>query len=303
MSGSCFLFNEPHRCCSPTAAVVLGEGPATVLQTLHWRLERSTHTYGGLPWVYDTYPAWHEDWFPHWSERTVKRHFASLKARGIVIIRHDLNAHAYDTTSWFTIDYGKLAEIEGLKDLLSQRSDKLAEPENQGHKPKGQSGTSPDWPTCQNGTDETLRFQHQEKTPGEDVSHTPDVLCPPAAAALAVVAPLQQATESAEEESPAPDEPAVSALRESEPAATSEAPAELLATPQGGEPGKPRAQGACVPGCPPEFGRTYRLAWFDAPQEVGPGTLDPKGMRLMALSSPTLAAQLAALYQEECAHA
>jgi hypothetical protein len=309
MSESCALLGLSMRSFSPALARLLGKGPATFLQTLHWRLEHSTHRLGGRPWVYDTYDAWQEDWFPHVSTRTLKRHVQALRDKGLVITRNDLNAAAYDTTLWYTIDYDALNRLDSRERLTPQRSDKTAGAANPGPRPKGQSGTSPPRPKGQNVPDETLRFQNQEKTPGEDISHVPDVVagegvgCLPQAAALVQGAAQPEAPVSAQErESPAPCTTPVSHAVQPEAAgavAKHEAPAELRAAPQRGEAGLSWANGACQRAAPPEFGFQYLPAWSDARREVG-HRLDERGARFL---SAGFLESLTTRYPQEFAYA
>ncbi|WP_035020335.1 DnaD domain protein [Anoxybacillus flavithermus] len=90
----------------PTVAVKLGLNESIFLQQLHYWLTKSTHTYDGYTWVYNTYEGWKKQ-FPFWSESTIRRTIVRLEKKGIVVSRY---RSKLDKTKWYRIDYDVLAE-------------------------------------------------------------------------------------------------------------------------------------------------------------------------------------------------
>ncbi|AST07817.1 DnaD domain-containing protein [Anoxybacillus flavithermus] len=91
----------------PTVAVKLGLNESIFLQQLHYWLEKSTHTYDGYTWVYNTYEGWKKQ-FPFWSESTIRRTIVRLEKKGIVVSRY---RSKLDKTKWYRIDYHVLANV------------------------------------------------------------------------------------------------------------------------------------------------------------------------------------------------
>ncbi|MCX8002004.1 MAG: DnaD domain protein [Anoxybacillus mongoliensis] len=93
----------------PTVAVKLGLNESIFLQQLHYWLGKSTHTYDGYTWVYNTYEGWQKQ-FPFWSESTIRRTIVRLEKKRIVVSRY---RSKLDKTKWYRIDYDVLAEVLG----------------------------------------------------------------------------------------------------------------------------------------------------------------------------------------------
>lgn len=91
----------------PTVAVKLGLNESIFLQQLHYWLTKSTHTYDGHVWVYNTYEGWQKQ-FPFWSESTIRRTIVRLEKKGIVVSRY---RSKLDKTKWYRIDYHVLANV------------------------------------------------------------------------------------------------------------------------------------------------------------------------------------------------
>lgn len=91
----------------PTVAVKLGLNESIFLQQLHYWLGKSTHTYDGYAWVYNTYEGWQKQ-FPFWSESTIRRTIVRLEKKGIVVSRY---RSKLDKTKWYRIDYDVLAQV------------------------------------------------------------------------------------------------------------------------------------------------------------------------------------------------
>lgn len=117
------LINEPPLQVLPSLAVAVGLNEAIVLQQLHYWLEKSTHIHDGRRWVYNTTAEWQEN-FPFWSEPTIRRVFASLKKKGVVLTGN-YNRAGFDRTLWYSIDYEKLEEMARPFDEIVTPCDQL----------------------------------------------------------------------------------------------------------------------------------------------------------------------------------
>ena len=111
------LINEPPLQVLPSLACKLGLNEAIFLQQLHYWLENPK--IGKLvdqgKWIRNTIDQWQEN-FPFWSDKTIKRVIGSLKEKGLVITRNDLNQLGIDNTNWYTIDYKVLLDLETIAD-------------------------------------------------------------------------------------------------------------------------------------------------------------------------------------------
>lgn len=93
-------------------AMALGDlNEAIVLNQLNYWMnineKAGKNRIDGRYWVYNTYAKWREENFPYWSETTIKRVFARLESKGIVISANH-NKASFDKTKWYTIDYEQL---------------------------------------------------------------------------------------------------------------------------------------------------------------------------------------------------
>ncbi|KHF28398.1 hypothetical protein LR68_02793 [Anoxybacillus sp. BCO1] len=75
-----WLVNDDPLFVLPTVAVRLGLNESIFLQQLHYWLGKSTHTYDGHVWVYNTYEGWQKQ-FPFWSESTIRRTIVRLEKK------------------------------------------------------------------------------------------------------------------------------------------------------------------------------------------------------------------------------
>ena len=112
---SSLLFDEPPLVVSPTLATIIGLNEAIVLQQIHYWLQinqkTNNHYRDGRYWTYNSIPQWKENNFPFWSESTVKRTFASLEKKGIVLSAKLYDGHSYDQRKRYSINYDKLQDI------------------------------------------------------------------------------------------------------------------------------------------------------------------------------------------------
>lgn len=106
-----FLVGERPIIVIPSLAVKLGMKEAIVLQHVHYWLSVSRNEKDGRKWVYNTYEEWKKQ-LPFWSLSTIKRTIAILEEKGY-LLSDNFNAHNWDQTKWYSIDYEKLKEIEG----------------------------------------------------------------------------------------------------------------------------------------------------------------------------------------------
>ncbi len=104
------LIDEPPLQVLPSLAVAIGLNEALVLQQFHYWLQRSQHEHDGRKWIYNTFEVWQQQ-FPFWSLRTIKTVIGNLEKTGLVLTGN-YNAHSWDRTKWYSIDYDKIRELE-----------------------------------------------------------------------------------------------------------------------------------------------------------------------------------------------
>lgn len=121
---SALLLNESPLVIIPSLATAIGLSEAVVVQQVHYWLERSSHTIDGRTWVYNSLPAWREQ-FPFWSQSTVKRTISRLEKAGI-LISGQYNRDTRDKTKWYTIDYERLDEAAKQSENPSGQNDLMA---------------------------------------------------------------------------------------------------------------------------------------------------------------------------------
>ena len=111
-STSKLLLDESPYTVQPSLAKLIGLNEAIVLQKIHYWLLILGHEHNGMLWVYNSYAQWRTDNFPFWSVSTIRRIFKSLKKQELIEIDR-FNKRMYDQTNWYTVNYGKLAQIVG----------------------------------------------------------------------------------------------------------------------------------------------------------------------------------------------
>lgn len=120
---SALLLNESPLVIVPSLAVAIGLPEAVLVQQVHYWLERSNHHIEGRVWVYNSLPAWCEQ-FPFWSKSTVKRTISRLEKSGI-LISGQFNRDTRDKTKWYTIDYERLEELANQSEIPSGQNDPM----------------------------------------------------------------------------------------------------------------------------------------------------------------------------------
>jgi hypothetical protein len=122
------LFNSPPLVVNRELAGLIGLNEAIVLQQLHYWIENNRtadrNNREGFCWTYNSIKNWQASDFPFWSFDTVKRTFASLERKGL-LITGNFNRLKLDQTKWYRIDY------EALETLISPISAKCPNAEMQ----------------------------------------------------------------------------------------------------------------------------------------------------------------------------
>lgn len=107
------LFNkEDILLVNRRLAAIVGLNEAIVLQQIHYWVKKKGGgiEYQGVRWVFNSLERWQEQ-FPFWSQDTVKRALAALKAKGLVRVEK-LSDVGRDRTNYYTIDYKQVALLE-----------------------------------------------------------------------------------------------------------------------------------------------------------------------------------------------
>ena len=107
------LFNkEEILLVNRRLAYLIGLNEAIVLQQIHYWVKKKGGgvEHQGVRWVFNSLERWQEQ-FPFWSQDTVKRALAALKAKGLVRVEK-LSQVGRDRTNYYTIDYKQIALLE-----------------------------------------------------------------------------------------------------------------------------------------------------------------------------------------------
>jgi uncharacterized phage protein (TIGR02220 family) len=122
------LIQENPMVVLPSLAEKMGLNQAIVIQQFHYWLVSSKHMIEGRKWIYNSYKEW-ELQFKFWSGKTIERTIRSLEEQGY-LLSANYNRSKQDKTKWYTINYEKLAELDGsFKDNLSSSTIQIEEPE------------------------------------------------------------------------------------------------------------------------------------------------------------------------------
>jgi len=109
------LFDEYPIVISRELAKIIGLNESIVLQQIHYWIELNRKTKSnfrdGRYWTYNSIKKWHENDFSFWGLNTVKRTFASLESKGLLIVGN-YNKAGYDRTKWYSIDYEVLETLK-----------------------------------------------------------------------------------------------------------------------------------------------------------------------------------------------
>lgn len=107
------LFNkEEILLVNRRLAALIGLNEAIVLQQIHYWVKKKGGgvEHQGCRWVFNTLERWQEQ-FPFWSQDTVKRALAALKAKGLIRVEK-LAQVGRDRTNYYTVDYKQMALLE-----------------------------------------------------------------------------------------------------------------------------------------------------------------------------------------------
>lgn len=102
-----YLVNEYPLIVLPSLATLIGLNEAIILQQIHyWTSNPKIGIEAdGCRWVRNTVDEWHDENFPFWSVKTIRRAIYRLEELGLVLTRSDLNQANYDKTKWYSVDY------------------------------------------------------------------------------------------------------------------------------------------------------------------------------------------------------
>lgn len=88
----------------PELAVRIGLNEAIVVQQVHYWLRNSGREREGRIWIYKTYPEWHEQDFPFWSNSTIGRIFRGLED-DLILISKQFDASEWSHKKYYSIRY------------------------------------------------------------------------------------------------------------------------------------------------------------------------------------------------------
>jgi DnaD/phage-associated family protein len=103
------LENEITMVFQPKLAEIFGVTESIILQQMHYWLLKSKHIIDGVPWIYNSYEAWHSQ-INFLCRRTIIRAIKKLEDAGVVL-SSNFNRSKMDKTKWYTIDYEKLNSL------------------------------------------------------------------------------------------------------------------------------------------------------------------------------------------------
>ncbi|PLT35640.1 hypothetical protein [Bacillus sp. V5-8f] len=105
------VINDTPLLINSSLAMKIGLNEAIMLQLVHFWLSKSHQWVRGRKWVCYTYQDWNRQ-LPFWSVSTIKRSIKELERKGY-LISDRFNHIQMDQTKWYSINYQKLAVLEG----------------------------------------------------------------------------------------------------------------------------------------------------------------------------------------------
>jgi len=177
------LIDEYPLMVLPTFAKKIGLKNAIFVQQVYF-LTQTKHQNNDIytykdnhMWVFNNIDEWHENYFPFFSKRTLKRVIKKCEDEGYIISTNKYNKSEYDKTKWYRINHEKISELaeEIEKHIMIKREKKVEKAKKKSKKkaeqfekmnktkfnsnkdlPLGQNGTMPEnsvfLPLGQNGT-------------------------------------------------------------------------------------------------------------------------------------------------------
>lgn len=116
----------------PRLATALGLEQALVLQQIHYLLSNPANgrSIRGRRWIFNTYAQWRSQYFPFWSERTIRRALTGLEACGAVAAcQPDGNV---SRRKYYRVNVGTLRKLVGANsdaaNLATSKRPKVAHP-------------------------------------------------------------------------------------------------------------------------------------------------------------------------------
>lgn len=109
---------------SPKLAVRLGLNEAMLLQQIHYLItnldnQKIIRVSLGQRWIKKSYKNWREDYFPFFSEVTIKRALISLEKAGYIVSAIlDHGKDGLERTKWYTVDYGNVEALAAELDAI-----------------------------------------------------------------------------------------------------------------------------------------------------------------------------------------
>lgn len=171
------LIEAPPLQVIPQLAKAIGLNEAIVLQQIHYWLLRSDNDRDGRKWVYKSTPEWSEE-FPFWSEATIKRTVAILKAKGLILITKK-SATSWERVNWYTVDYEALSRIGSICTDAPAQDDtmhRVKTTRSIGSKSDDRSGQPDPITLTTETTSETTTKKPAAVRPGMDYTPTASVL-------------------------------------------------------------------------------------------------------------------------------
>lgn len=119
------LIEEPPLQVLPSLALKIGLNEAIVLQQLHYLLRNPQFgcRIAEHQWIFNTYEQWRSQYFPFWSEVTIKRTFANLAEMKLIVSCQPEGAMS--RRKYYRIDRAKLDAISERIILISS-TDQIA---------------------------------------------------------------------------------------------------------------------------------------------------------------------------------
>jgi hypothetical protein len=123
------LIQEPPLQVLPSLALVIGLNEAIVLQQLHYLLLQPTfgRKIAEYKWIFNTVEEWRCQYFPFWSEETIKRAFTSLSKAGLVV---SCQPEGSSRRKYYRIDHQALLVASQQVNLTSSNRSDCALPIN-----------------------------------------------------------------------------------------------------------------------------------------------------------------------------
>lgn len=120
MSSKLFLDVHPIL-VNQELAIRIGLNQAVVLQQIHYWIEKNRannrNFFDGYYWTYNSFEKWQKQ-FPWWSLSTIKRIFADLEKRKL-LVSGNYNKLKIDRTKWYRINYDNKALVDTLPSAQS----------------------------------------------------------------------------------------------------------------------------------------------------------------------------------------